>query len=79
MKNALTTSGTRSTNALNLGKLQRLFKKAILELLVAVFPAGNSLTLVPAPLALAGGSEVETGFFPFAGVLNGVLDKRHNI
>jgi hypothetical protein len=55
---------------LKVGKLQRLFKKAILALLVTLLPAGNSLTL-PAPLTLAGGSGVEIGFFfPFLWVLN---------
>lgn len=33
-----------STREANLDRLQRLFKKAMRELLVALFPAGKSLT-----------------------------------
>jgi hypothetical protein len=58
---------------LKVGKLQRLFKKAILALLVTLLPAESSLTL-PAPLTLAGGSGVEIGFFfSFLWVLNDAL------
>jgi hypothetical protein len=58
---------------LKVGKLQRLFKKAILALLVTLLPARNSLTL-PALLTLVGGSDVEIGFFfPCLWVLNDAL------
>ena len=70
MKDILTTAWTRSTNALNVGKLQRLFKTVLLEPLVTVLPAENSLIL-PAPLPLTGGSGVETGSFSFFCTLNG--------
>jgi hypothetical protein len=41
---------------------QSLFKKAILEELVALFPAGNSLTLLASrPLPWGGGAGVDTG------------------
>jgi hypothetical protein len=55
---------------LKVGKLQRLFKKAIFALLVTLLPAGNSLTL-SVPLTLAGGSGVEIS--PFLWVLNDAL------
>ena len=41
----LTIGATKSTIVLNLGSPHRLRKNAILELLVARFPEGNSLTL----------------------------------
>ena len=40
------TDGTKLSNNTKWGNLQRLCKKAILKVLVAAFPAGNSLTLV---------------------------------
>ena len=43
--NQLTDALIKSTNFPNLVNLQRLCKKAILEAVVARFPAGNSFTL----------------------------------
>ena len=54
MTNALTIAITISTKDENLGNLQRLFKKAILDLLEEAFPAGNSLTLLKSRALLDG-------------------------
>jgi hypothetical protein len=56
-KSGLTIGAIKSTIDLNLGNPQRLRRNAILELLVAKFPEGNSLTL-PDPRTLPSG---ETG------------------
>lgn len=44
--NTSTMAWTKSTKEENSDKLQRVRKKAVLDALVAVFPAGNGLTLL---------------------------------
>jgi hypothetical protein len=46
--------GTKSTSDENLGKLQRLLRKDILEALVAAFPAGNCFTLAASRVFVEG-------------------------
>jgi hypothetical protein len=65
MRITLTIFGINGNKALNLGRGQRLLKKAILEALVAVFPDGNSFTRF-----LLRGREVGTGSFRFVGELD---------